>query len=401
MIDLRDRATRWTAARWLPLLGTPVLLAASTFPGEYRVPAVYWLLAVAAGLVFAVGGRHPLVVSLVLSGLAGAMFVIPAWGPSELVPYLGAVALVEAVMRAGDRAAAAATLAWGCAWVAGHWGGHDPAFWRGATFVAAAAYVGLPLLAGLWLRGQRRLTASLAARASEAQIRARAEERAALARELHDLVAHHMASIVVRVKVADRVLGDTDPRVREVLDDVGDTASGALTDIRRLLAALRDPVLDGVPLLDASVVRAEIDGAVERVRQGGFDVDATIDTHLDGLDAIARLTLLRLVQESLTNVMKHADRRTRVRIVVARTDSGVHLAVTNRSRDTHRATSDTHGSGHGLAGMRERVVLVGGRLETAAREHDWVLEAWLPATSGEIAAAPTASAALADGVVWA
>ncbi|WP_329603873.1 sensor histidine kinase [Nocardia seriolae] len=174
--------------------------------------------------------------------------------------------------------------------------------------MAAAAYVGLPLLAGLYLRGQRQLTASLAARAAEAGLRARAEERAAMARELHDLVAHHMASIVLRVKVARRVLADPDPRVGEVLDDVGGTASGALTDIRRLLAGLRDPGLGAAPLLDAEMVRAEIAAAVERVRRGGLRVDAEIATRLEGLDAIARLTLLRLVQESLTNVMKHADR---------------------------------------------------------------------------------------------
>ncbi|MFE3187856.1 sensor histidine kinase [Nocardia sp. NPDC059240] len=375
MIDLRSRTIRWKAARFLPLLLIPALLAASTFPGEYRVPIVYWVLAVVAGVVFAIGDRWPPAMSVTLSVLAVPMFVIPAWGPSELVPYLGALAVVEAVTRGGRRAAVLASGVWACAWVAGHWGGHAPGFWRGATFVEAAAYVGLPVLLGLYLRGQRELTASLRARAADAEIRARAEERAALARELHDLVAHHMASIVLRVKVARRVLREVDPRVGEVLDDVGDTASGALTDIRRLLAALRDPGLDAVPLLDAHVVRAEIDAAVTRVRQGGFEVRAEIDADLDGLDAVTRLTLLRLVQESATNVMKHADRTAPVSIVVARNDCGVWLRVRNQvgaARAIH---------GHGLVGMRERAELAGGRLSAAARHREWLVEAQLPATS--------------------
>ncbi|MGW4246362.1 sensor histidine kinase [Nocardia sp. NPDC004722] len=377
MIDLRTRAARWKAARLLPLLLIPALLAASTFPGEYRVPIVYWVLAVVAGVVFAVGDRWPLAMSVTLSVLAVPMFVIPAWGPSELVPYLGALAVVEAVMRGDRRASVIASGVWAGAWVVGHWGGHVPGFWRGATFVEAAAYVGLPVLSGLYLRGQRELTASLRARAAEAEIRTRAEERTALARELHDLVAHHMASIVLRVKVARRVLGDADARVGEVLDDVSDTASGALSDIRRLLAALRDPGLDGVPLLDAGVVRAELEAAVTRVRQGGFDTHAEVDADLEGLDAIARLTVLRLVQESLTNVMKHADRGASVRIVVARTGTGVEVTVRNRAAVTRAVP------GHGLAGMRERVALAGGVLEAGAHGQEWIVQAVLPATADE------------------
>lgn len=360
-------------ARFLPLLLIPVLLAASTFPGEYRVPLVYWLLAVSAGVVFAVGGRWPVAMSLVLSGLAVAMFVIPAWGPSELVPYLAALAVVEAVTRRGTRATVLVGSVWAVAWPAGHWGGHAPSFWRGATFVEALAYVGLPLLLGLYLRGQRELTASLAARAAEAEVRARAQERAALARELHDLVAHHMASIVLRVKVAGRVLGGVDPRVAEVFDDVGETASGALTDIRRLLAALRDPMVAAVPLLDATVARAEIEAAVARVRQGGFTVADDIGARLDGLDAITRLTLLRLVQESLTNVMKHADRAHPVRVVVSRTDSAVTVSVRSGGGSVAAAVP-----GHGMAGMRERAQMAGGSLEAGARDGMWAVHAVLP-----------------------
>ncbi|MEC3956305.1 histidine kinase [Nocardia sp. CDC153] len=377
MIDLGGRGLRWRAVRWLPLALTPVVLAASTFPGRYHVPLVYWLLAVAACVVFALGGRWPTAVSLTVSALALPMFAIPAWGPSELVPYLGAVALMEAVMRGGRAATLWASVVWAAAWVGGHWGGHAPMFWRGATFVEAAANVGLPLLAGLYVRGQRELAASLRARAVEARSLARAEERTALARELHDIVAHHMASIVLRVKVARRVLGGLDPRVGEVFDDVGETAAGALADIRRLLAALRDPELSAVPLLDAHAVTAEIEAAVERVRAAGFVVEADIDAGVAGVDAITRLTLLRLVQESSTNAMKHADPTEPVRITLSHTDSGLVWQMVNTIAERDSATGTA--GGHGLIGMGERAALVDGVIEAGARGRQWLVQAELPA----------------------
>ncbi|WP_458685613.1 sensor histidine kinase [Nocardia tengchongensis] len=128
-----------------------------------------------------------------------------------------------------------------------------------------------------------------------------------------------------------------------------------------------------VPLLDAAVVRTEIERAVGRVRQGGFVVEAEIDARLDGLDAITRLTLLRLVQESLTNVMKHADRGVPVRIVVARTAGDVRLGVRSGG------VTGPAVSGHGLVGMRERAAMAGGRLEAGAHGPQWVVDAVLPA----------------------
>ncbi|MFJ4653524.1 sensor histidine kinase [Nocardia sp. NPDC088792] len=387
-MDLRTPRELWRAGRFLPLLLTPALLAVSTFPGKYRVPIVYWVLALAACALFAWCDRWPLPISLAISALALPMFVIPAWGPSGLVPYVGAAALVVVVMRGDRRATVFATAVWAVAVVAGQWGGHEPSMWRGATVVQAVAYVGLPLLLGLYLRGQRELTASLRLRAADAENRTRAEERTALARELHDMVAHHMASIVLRVKVARTVLADPDPRVREVLDDVAATAAGALADIRRLLAALRDPMLGEVALLDTGSVREEIEAAVSRVRQAGFTVEAHIGEIPAGLDAIGRLTLLRLVQESLTNAMKHADRGEPVHITVAGSTGGIDLEVRNACTDqpaltTHPAHATSPAgqallTGQGIIGMRERAELASGTVDVVPLPQGWRLQAWLP-----------------------
>jgi signal transduction histidine kinase len=384
VIDMRSPHTLWRFARFLPLLLTPALLLASTFPGEYRVPGIYWVLALTACALFVVADRWPLPVSVAISALALPMFIIPAWGPSDLVPFLGAIALVEVIVRRDRVATVVATGCWAIAVVAGHWGGHAQTFWQPATLVEASAYVGLPLLLGLYLRGQRELTASLRLRAADAETRTRAEERAALARELHDLVAHHIASIVLRVKVARRAKISADPRVLAVFDDVHDTAAGALADIRRLLVVLRDPALGEVALVEPAAVAKEIRAAVARVRSAGFTVEADVDPELDGLDAIGRLTLLRLVQESLTNVMKHADHGQPVSVTVRKTDSVVRLQVSSGGQ----AQSGT--AGHGVIGMRERAHLAGGTL-TAGPAHPgsggWLVDAELP-TATTLSASP-------------
>ncbi|MFD6105832.1 sensor histidine kinase [Nocardia salmonicida] len=384
MIDIRARRDLRGLLRWLPLALIPVLLLASTYPDQYRVPARYWLPAMTAAVVFVAGSRWPLAVSLVLSALAVPMLRTEAWGVSSLVPYLGAVALVDVVARTHRWSiVAVATAGWAAAVTLGRVGLHDDnSIGRASTLVEAAAYVGLPLLLGLYLRGQRDLARNLRLRAVEAQARTRLDERAALARELHDVVAHHMASIILRISVAGHVVREADPRIVAVLDDVRGTAADALADIRRLLAALRDPALGTVALVDADAVATEIDAALTRVRAAGFAVTAEVDADLGGLDAISRLTLLRLVQESLTNVMKHADPGVPVRFRIGRHGDGITVEVVSGARGA------TGVAGHGIVGMRERAELAGGTLTvgTGADDESWTVRAWLPDSTGGVEA---------------
>ena len=372
MIDIPAYRDLRPVLRWLPLLLIPVTLLASTYPGHYRVPVEYWALAVSAGLVFGLGGRWPLTTSLVLSALAIPMFRIPAWGVSGLVPYLGAVAVVDVLARSRRSSTVwLATVGWAAAVALGRIGLHDASIGRASNLVEGATYVVLPLLLGLYLRGQHDLAQ---VRAADAETRARLDERAALARELHDLVAHHMASIVLRISVADRVVRQSDPRISAVLEDVGGTAAAALADIRRLLSVLRDPGLGTVALVDADAVATEIDAALTRVRTAGFVVDSEIVSEFADLDAISRLTLLRLVQESLTNVMKHADSAVPVRFRVSRQSAGIALEVVSGGH--HRSRP-----GHGIVGMRERAELAGGTVDAGPDGQNWVLRAWLPGTA--------------------
>lgn len=352
--------------RSAPLLLTPVLLAVSTFPGEFRVPVSYWLLACTAAVVFLFGRRWPLTVSLTLSALAIPMFAAQAWGLSGLVPYLGAVALADVAARTDrNRIIAIAAAAWLLALLVGvQLDDHSPR-WSAADITTVVAMFGLPLLLGLYLRGQRQFRAL-----AEAQVRA--QERGAMARELHDLVAHHMASIALRAGVAEHVTGATDPRVAEVLDDVRCTATDALADIRRWQAALRDPTLHEVAMVEPEALWGEVDAAVGRARAAGFTVNANIDRSITGLDAMARLTVLRVTQEALTNVMKYADAGQPVELSIARRNGGAEIGVDSHGIAEHRQ------GGLGLIGMSERMALSGGEFTAEPTAHGWRLRAWLP-----------------------
>jgi signal transduction histidine kinase len=245
------------------------------------------------------------------------------------------------------------------------------------------AAVGLPVTLGLYLRSQSRLAATYRERAVEAEMRqaaiesaVRSEERSAMARELHDLVAHHVASIVGRIGVAEHVLASADPRVVTVLDDVHRTAADALADVRRLQDALREPASSEAVVVEPVAVWTEIDAAVARTRATGFTVVTRIDCDGTGLDAFARLTMLRVTQEALTNAMKHADPARPVELDVSRRAGGVAVRVTSACGP--RPTPEA--GGHGLIGMTERLKLIGGRFDARRIEHAWVVDAWLPAS---------------------
>jgi signal transduction histidine kinase len=377
------------ALRLAPLLLVPLLLTASTFPGEFQVSPAYWVLSCSSAVAFAFGGRWPAPASFLLSALAVPLFAAEAWGLSGLVPYLGAVAVADLAARCErDRVIAAAAAFWSIALLLGNSLDDHTTLWNAVTAVTIVAGVGLPILLGLYLRGQNRLAASYRERAVNAELRraavesaVRSEERAAMARELHDLVAHHMASIVLRIGVAEHVLGGADPRVTEVLEDVHATAADALSDIRRLQDALRDPALSEVAMIEPDALWTEVDAAIARTRAAGFTVTARIDHHIVGLDAIARLTLLRVTQEALTNVMKHADGSGSVELTIDRRDGGVAVVVRSARARKSAPTTD----GHGLIGMAERLHLVGGRFDVRHSEHGWVTVAWLPESATTVA----------------
>ncbi|MEH1125567.1 sensor histidine kinase [Micromonospora sp. CPCC 206061] len=240
-----------------------------------------------------------------------------------------------------------------------------------------AAGLAAPLLLGLHVRTLRDLGRQAADRARQEVDRVRAEERASIARELHDLVAHHVASIVLRVAVARDVLPVDDPRVRQVLDDVHATGTGALTDLRRLVALLREAGAAQPPsVVDPSGLPVALRSAVDRSERIGLTVQVNIDPAIAGVDARTAHAMLRLTQEGLANVAKHAGTAARARLSIRRSGDRVEFDLQDFGGTSAPAVDS---DGHGLIGLRERVEVLGGSLRAGATGTGWRLTALLPA----------------------
>jgi signal transduction histidine kinase len=246
----------------------------------------------------------------------------------------------------------------------------------------------VPVLVGAYLRSVWQNVTRARERAVEAErLRelgthaARLAERTAVARELHDVVAHHVASIALRVAVARHVLPQTDPRVAEVLDDVHTAATTALTDLRHLVGVLRDPTAVnaelGSLLVQPEELPAALTAVVDRNTQSGLAVEAEIDPAIGSLDAVSGLVVLRLVQEGLTNVAKHAGPAARARL---RVDLDADRTARVELSDDGGTICDRVPAepGHGLAGLRERLALVGGHLDAGPSGTGWRLAATVP-----------------------
>jgi signal transduction histidine kinase len=238
---------------------------------------------------------------------------------------------------------------------------------------SVAVYAALTWLAGAALRrrGLRLTQAELRSAALEQDHRdaqaAVEEERARIARELHDVVAHSVSVMTVQAGAA-RMMLDTDPqRALAPLLAVEETGRQALDELRRLLCILRpdqaDTGLVPQPGLD------NLSDLVESVRATGLSVELVVDGSVRPVPPGLGLTAYRIVQEALTNTLKHATAR-QVSVLVDYRAQQLHVEVCDDGRTSSAATphADAH-TGQGLAGMRERAALYGGDLHAGPGEH--------------------------------
>ncbi|WP_419996837.1 sensor histidine kinase [Streptomyces boninensis] len=206
----------------------------------------------------------------------------------------------------------------------------------------------------------------------EAQSRvAVAAERARIARELHDVVAHNVSVMVVQADGAAYVLDQAPEQAKQALGTISSTGRQALTEMRRLLGVLRTG--DGSEQVGEYVPQPGVDqltDLVEQVRGTGLTVDFKVDGSPRELPSSIELTAYRIVQEALTNTRKHGGPNAGATVRLTYGDSGVELLVEDDGRGAERELYEEGGAdglGHGLIGMRERVGMVGGRLETGPR----------------------------------
>jgi signal transduction histidine kinase len=325
--------------------------------------------------------RAPLAAVTVMMAAGGAQALLTDAVPAPLSPLVAStIALYSVAAHAEFRRAlvgGAITLA--SAWIAT---GRE----HGST-VADYLYIAL-LAVGVWLggralRGWRLRAAALEGRTvvlererEEKAHAAVAEERARIARELHDVIAHCVSLIVVQAGAERRALPAGQVSTRDALLSIEQTGRQALVEMRRLVEILdrREAALGLAPQPSVE----QLGQLVEQVREAGLPVELRVEGEPQPLPPGVDLSAYRIVQEGLTNALKHAG-PARARVTVRYGPAEIDIEVA----DDGGGTVGSDGGGHGLVGMRERAALFGGSLQAGPRaEGGYALHATLPLGPG-------------------
>jgi signal transduction histidine kinase len=244
----------------------------------------------------------------------------------------------------------------------------------GATIIFTAVAVAVDSI-GSRLRAQRALATQTERTEAERAQRALLEERTRIARELHDVVAHHMSLIAVRAETAPYRLPGLPEAARAEFGSLSEVAREALTEMRRLLGVLRD---DQPAALAPQPQLADLPALVDAARQAGVSVELSALPAPGRVPSGVGVCAYRIVQESLSNASQHAPGAA-VTVSVGHDDGAVLLRVANGPGGPPAPSGHEHGPGHGLTGMRERVALLGGSLSAGpAPDGGFVVSAVLP-----------------------
>ena len=199
-------------------------------------------------------------------------------------------------------------------------------------------------------------------------------ERTRIAREMHDIVAHNLSVMIALTDGAALTL-DRDPaRALEAIRQAAATGRAALAEMRNTFALLRSGPEDCDPKLNPEPNLADLDELLDAARSTGLQVVYHTSGATDGLSSGLQLAIFRLVQEGITNAVKHAPRATRLQVSIRRGEEDLRVVVD----DNGGIGAQPGALGHGLIGMRERVALHDGRLFAGPTTNGWRVSAWLP-----------------------
>ena len=248
---------------------------------------------------------------------------------------------------------------------------------------AGAILAAIPLLSGAIVRSRRGSRAALAQQARRHQgERALLEERQRIARELHDVVAHHMSVIAIQAEAAPRKVPEPPPELVESFTEIRACALSGLTELRRLLGVLRSSDADRVPQPGLG----ELAGLLDSARSGGVSVTAGVSGTARDLAPGMDLSAYRIVQEALSNAMRHAP-GSAVRVELAYFPSSLVIKVRNSHQPGTAPAPDGGAGGHGMIGMRERAAMLGGQLDAGPTDDGgFLVTAVLPDPEHELEA---------------
>jgi signal transduction histidine kinase len=339
--------------------------------GIQGAPAVNAVAAAATTLPIALRRRWPLAVAIAVAAvLAGQEALNGDLVENSITPLLTFPMVVYAVAAYCDRQrafvglAAVLALVWTDVALADRSVGGD--------FLFTALLVFGPWLVGRIVAARNELAAELRDKADrlereqdkQAQL-AVAQERARIARELHDVVAHNVSVMVVQAAAARRMIDHDATKAKEALGSVEQTGRAALREMRRVVGMLgqRDEELALAPQPSVE----ELDWLVERAREAGLEVDLTIEGEKKRLESGVDLSAFRIVQEALRNTLKHAG-PARAQVTLRYGEHDVEVDVSDNGRGVRAPADNGAVTGHGLLGMRERVAMLGGEIEAGYRK---------------------------------
>ncbi|MGW9371296.1 sensor histidine kinase [Streptomyces xanthophaeus] len=280
------------------------------------------------------------------------------WTPSTFVAHLAVVTVVA--MRSRPRVAA---WMWVITVVAG---AVLPELIGRSSEVGPMAFLTALALLAVTVRNTRRqareeVTAQLEVTAFERDRRTLLEERTTIARELHDVVAHHMSVVAIQAEAAPYRVKNPPPELEAAFVTIRENAVAALTELRRVLGVVRSADYEAPDAPQPTL--ASLDGLLANVREAGLSVDKTVTGAVRELPQGVELSAYRIIQEALSNTLRHAPGAA-ARVEVSYVLGGLGIRVVNEA-----ATGDVRpspGAGHGITGMRERVAMLEGEM-TAGR----------------------------------
>lgn len=359
----------WRPVSWMVLVVFAAAVAVLNVNGQGGDRAVTWHALLLAGsqstaLVVAMSRPLPAWWASIVLMAAGTFVWEPLIHPDRLYPWsvpaiaLYCVLLFLVASRVRPWTAVRAlvlTVLAGVACLPFTTQPHNYDVERAVPVFVVATVLGASLRGIRVARGQLVVQAELTA--EERARRTVLEERNRIARELHDVVAHHMTVISIQAQVAPHLVEDPSDALRENLASIRENAVDALTELRRVLGVLRteDTLAEGAHAPQPTLDR--LDELIGTVRGAGITVVSESTGKRRPLSPGVELSAFRIVQEALSNAMRHAP-GARVRVETGYHSTAVTVRVTNTAPD--RSPGPSRGAGHGLLGMRERTVMLGG-----------------------------------------
>ncbi|GGV05730.1 two-component sensor histidine kinase [Streptomyces filipinensis] len=283
------------------------------------------------------------------------------WLPSSFISHV----VVLAVVAARTRPRTAAWM-WLLTAVYGFWAGAAFGFGHYDTDVAPMLLLSALILLAVTVRhirreAEREVTAQQTVTEHERSRRTLLEERTTIARELHDVVAHHMSVVAIQAEAAPYRVENPPEELEKAFVTIRENAVAALTELRRVLGVVRaeDYAAPDAP----QPTLADLDGLLANVRQAGLTVDKAVTGAVRELPQGVELSAYRIVQEALSNALRHAPGAS-ARVEIGYVLGGLGLRIVNGPPPAPHLIKPSPGAGHGITGMRERVSMLNGEMTT-------------------------------------